>query len=145
MLRRIIVFLIAIVAATVLAAAASSQFVLSELSALGVNVPLSDRLAVTMHDVIGMFPLFGSIVAVGFLLAFLVAGGIARWLPSGRTALFVLAGASAIVVALLIMRASLGLMPVAGARSTFGLIVQGLAGATGGWCFAAMTRRSEPQ
>ena len=143
MLRRFVSYLLAVVATTVLAAAGSTQFVLAELAALGVQVPLGDRVATTAHDIVGMFPAYGAINAVGFLIALSLAAWLTRRWPAARNALFVLAGAGAVLTALYAMRWSFGITLVAGARSTGGLAVQALAGAAGGWLYARLTRVGE--
>ena len=145
MVRTILAYLAAVVVTTVIAAAASTQFVLAELAALGVAVPLDVRLTTTAHDIVGMFPLYGGILAVGFAIALPVARLLARRWPGGRAWLHALAGASAVLAAIYAMKLSFGITTIAGARSVSGLIAQALAGAAGGALFARLTRRSSDE
>ena len=139
-LRRIVAFLVAIVATTALGCLASTHFVLLALAELDVAIGFGDRLGAYGHDLAGMAPLLAAIVAVGFLIAFPVAALGARFVPRVRTWGYVAAGAAAILVALLGMEATLAAMPVAGARTPGGLASQGIAGAIGGGLFALLSR-----
>ena len=121
-------FVVAVVLAEVLAAVASAQFVLAELGRLGIDVPLADRLSMSLHDVAGMLPLFGSIIAAAFLIALPVAAWLARRNPQHRRAMFFAAGFVALVTAIKLMQLAFDIMPIAGARSFAGLLTQGLAG-----------------
>ena len=120
--------------------ALSSHFVLRGLEGLGVVIPLEDRFAMYGHDVVGMGSIAGMVAGVGFLVAFPVAALIVRFLPALRTVGYVLAGAAAMGVALLLMQWVLGMMPMAGARTTGGLVAQAVAGGLGGYLFARVTR-----
>ena len=139
--RVILAFLAAVVVAGVLAATASTQFVLAELSGLGVAIPLGARLSMTAQDIVGMGTLYFPIIAVAFLIAFPVAALIVRFLLPGWSIVgFTLAGFVAILSALLVMIAIFGLVPVAGARSIPGMLAQCLAGAAGGYFFARLVQ-----
>ena len=139
--RQIVGFVIAVAATAAGSAFLSSHFVLRALESLGVDVPLSDRFAMYGHDVLGMGPIAGALAGVAFLIAFPVAALVTRFLPMLRTVGYLLAGATAMAVALGLMQVVLGMMPVAGARTLGGLIAQAGAGALGGYVFAQMTRR----
>ena len=51
------------------------------------------------------------------------------------------AGATAVICELLFLSSSMELMILAGARTTAGLMAQGVAGGIGGWVFATMTAK----
>lgn len=133
-------FLVAVLATSVLASVSSTQFVLAGLSGIGVDVAVSERLAMTIAD-FGILPTLTLAVTACFLIGFPVAALAASQTGAGRRTWFLVAGALALIAELLIMRATLGLMPVAGARTLAGLASQGLAGALGGWLFAALTTK----
>lgn len=141
-LRRIVALVAAIAATAVLGSLASTHFVLLGLTELGAHIGFADRLYAYGHDVAGMAPLFGSLVAVGFLIAFPVAALVVRFLPRLRTWGYVAAGATAILVILLGMETALAAMPIAGARTALGLAAQGFAGAVGGLVFAQISAES---
>lgn len=139
---RFLKFLLAWIAASALAGIVGSilqtQFNLAAIAAIGAPVPLPVRLQTTLQDLAGFAPLFTAIVAAGFLVAFLVAGWLARRLPGNRTLLYTLAGAAAIAVALLLMNALLPITAIGATRSLTGLLALCAAGALGGRLFAAL-------
>ena len=140
-IRQTFAFLLAVAVTAVIGAIASTHFVLAGLAALQVELPLVERLSAYGHDVVGMGPTLAIVVAVGFAIGFPVAAVAGRFLPRWRTIGYPLAGAVAIVTALLLMDAVLGMMPLAGARSALGIVAQGVAGAVGGYVFGAVSRR----
>lgn len=139
-LIRVLHFLLALAGTAALCCLAASQFNLARLIDLGVSIPFSDRLAVTAHDLINMGPLYGSLIGAALVIAFPVAGLLARWFSSRRTFLYVLAGAVAIAVMLVVMRQAFGISLIAATRTTGGFVSQVIAGAVGGWLFAYLTR-----
>lgn len=140
-LRRILAFAAAVATTGVLASFASSHFVLLGLTGLGVEITLADRLAMAWRDVLGI----GSILTFAFGIALLVGLPLAalgvRLLPAfpgHRLCGYALAGGLAVVAALLVLEASLGVMPLAGARTLPGLLAQAFAGIVGGAVFTAI-------
>lgn len=141
-LIRLLAFLAAVVTAAVLGSVFSTQFVIAALGSIGVVVPIDVRLATTVRD-FGILPTLVPAVTACFLIGFLIAGLCAAKIGGSRRLWFALAGGSALVCELLIMEATLGLMPVAGARTYPGLAAFGVAGAVGGWLYARLTERPE--
>lgn len=137
--RRIGWFLLAVAVTYVLAVVSASQHVAASLESMGARVDFGTRLAMIGHDLVGMAGSFLPMVAVGFLVAFLVAGFLARRLPLWRPLLYALAGGVAIVTVHLALHAAFGITPVAVARTAGGLAVQGLAGAVGGYLYARIS------
>ena len=144
-LRRIVAYFAAVAATAVLGCIASTHFVLRGLTELGVSIGFGEWLSTIGHDVLGMGPMLGILVAVCFLIAFPVAALIVRFLPNLRTVGYVAAGGVAILVALYSMEAALATVPIAGARTPLGLAAQGVAGAAGGFVFALLSRRRSQQ
>lgn len=137
--RLLFAFAVAVVVTEVLAAAASTQFVLARLVELDVRVPFDVRLATTARDVVGMAGTYLPIIAIGQAIAFVVCAAVVRRLsPLWARIGYPLAGFCAVTVALALMIQLLEITPVAGARSALGFLVQGLAGAVGGWLFARL-------
>ena len=124
------------VVAAVLGCIASTQFTLAGLVGFGMEVPVADWLYATLHDVIGMGPLYMTIAAVAFLPAFGIATGLLRWVPGARGFWFAVAGAASIVTAILIIKFTAGGTVIGGARTPPGLLAQALAGGAAGWLFA---------
>jgi hypothetical protein len=129
-------FVLAVIVATVLGSIAHTQFVLAGLTELGIEIPVSDRLSTTMHDIAGMGPMFGLIVAIGFLVAMAAAALVYRYARTQRYLVYGVAGA----VALTAMGTVYEITPIAGARTALGFIAQMIAGALGGLAFARVTR-----
>ena len=144
-LRRVLAFLLAVAISAALASVSSTHFVLAALADLGANIGFADRVRAYGHDLLGMGTLFGIIVAVGFLVAFPVATLPARFWPAGRAACYAAAGATAITVVLVAMQYFLEIMPIAGARSSAGIIGQAAAGAVGGLAFALASKQRRPK
>ena len=137
-LRVLTAYIAAMAVAAVLGCIGSTQFTLAGLIGLGVEVPPADWLAATLHDVIGMGPLYAQIAAVAFVPAFGIAALLLRWVPGSRPFWYAVAGATSIVAAILIVRYVVGGTVIGGARTPPGLLVQALAGAVAGWCFASI-------
>ena len=138
--RRLVVSFVAAAAiASVLASFCSTQFVIAGLSAPGIDIPPSTRLAMTLDD-LGILKALLPAIAACWLVAFPVAALCSRKLGGNRMAWFAAAGGIALVAELLIINAVLGVTIIAGARSLPGLACLGLAGVIGGAVFAHLTR-----
>lgn len=131
-------YLAAVPTAAVLGCIASTQFMLAGLVGFGMEVPFADRVAATVHDVIGMGPTYGVIIAVALLPAFGIAAVLLRWVPGPGSFWFAVAGAAAIVVAILVVKFAVGGTVIGGGRTPLGLFTQGLAGGVAGWVFASV-------
>lgn len=120
-----------------LGTAVQTQFVLAALEAVGARIAFADRLSMTLDDLAGFAPIYAAVAALGFLVAFLVAGAVARRLKPLRGLIYAVAGAAAIAAALFLMReVFFGVPPIAGARSLAGQVAQILCGALAGALFA---------
>lgn len=135
MIRSFGAFLLALVTAYVVGAAAATQAVMSALGRMGVDVSLAVRLDATLHDQVSMFATYAPLLAAALTVGLLVAVLISRFLPGWRRVGYVLAGFVAVIAMHLIMRQVLDLTPVAAARTSAGLLLQGFAGALGGYVF----------
>ena len=108
-------------------------------------MPLADRLSATVHDIIGMGPLYALIAAVAFLPAFVLATVLLRWVPGPRPFWFAVAGGAAIVTAILVIRYFVGGTIIGGARMPLGLLGQALACGVAGWLFARVMAWKLPE
>ncbi|SEO72468.1 hypothetical protein SAMN04488052_102400 [Aquisalimonas asiatica] len=129
----------AVAVAAVLGSIVQSQFSMAAIVSLGVEVTPAQWLGVTVRDLFGFAPVWALVVAAALLLAFPVAGLLARRAPDARMALYFLAGGVGVMCALVIMAAVLPVTPVAAARSPFGMALMALGGAVGGVAFARWT------
>ena len=124
--------------AYVLASLAGSQSVAGHLAEMGVPLSLGERLEMSAKDLLGMTDLFLPLIAVGMTIALLVAGWLGKRSPKRRSALFMLAGAVALLSIHLALQWSFDITLVAVARSHMGLLSQALAGAAGGYLFTRL-------
>ena len=136
-------FLLAVIITYVIGSIASTQTILANVVELGVAVGWSDRLSATMHDLVGMAPTYLPVILVGFLIAFAVTALILRFAPNLRSIGYVLAGVTAVLTVHMAMQALLGMHPLPATRTLIGLLLQGAAGAVGGYVFVRITRQPE--
>jgi hypothetical protein len=129
-------FLVAVIFAFIIASLFHSQFVMAELSKVGVEILFNDRLSMSLDDLLGLYPTYGIVIAVSYFISFIVAGLLIKRFKLSPNILYILAGGVGVTVALLAMHPILEITLLAGARSTFGFICQSLAGAMGGWIFS---------
>ena len=134
-------FLIATLCTYTLASLAHSQFVLSELSAVNIDITLAARISMNLDDILGFFPILAAAIAFSLLLGFGVVALIRKFQPQLTLWLYPLAGATAILVMLLALHPILGITIIAGARSTLGVISQSFAGLIGGWLFMRLRKK----
>jgi hypothetical protein len=147
MLRRVVAFVVAAAAMVLLGSAAHSYFVQQAWSraagqAYGTApapIPFADRISWAAHDLVGMIVPYCAVTSIALLVAFLIAGALAR-LTGYRVMVFALAGALALFVLFTIMRNVLGTVGVFGARGPAGLAAQMAVGAIAGVLFARLTR-----
>ena len=140
LLRRLLVYLLAVGVAYALAVAAATQSVIASLAAMGIPVSLAERFSMTLQDLAGMAPMFLPMVAFGLLCAFMTAALLCRWRASWRIPLYVLAGAAGVVTIHLLLHLAFQITPVAAARTSVGLALQALAGAVGGLVYIGLRR-----
>ena len=129
-------FFVAVIFAFVIASLFHSQFVMAELSKVGVNISFSDRLSMSIDDLLGLYPTYGIVIALSFCIAFIVVSFIVKRVSLSPYILYPLAGAAGVTAALLAMQPILDITLLASARSTYGFVCQSLAGAMGGAVFA---------
>jgi len=140
LLRRTAGLLLAVVTAATLSSVIQTLRVHAALAEMGAQLDFSTRLSAIGHDLLSFAPVYAAIVAAGFVIAFAVTGlirrrarGVGRWLHA-------LAGAVAMLTALLFLEAVLGMSIIAGARGGWGLALFCLAGGVGGAVFARFAR-----
>jgi hypothetical protein len=132
---RLAAWLLAVGAAYLLAVLTATQSVVARLRDMGVAIGLADRLSMSLSDITGMASMFLPMVAFALLAAFLTAALLCRWVRRGRLALYIVAGAVAVVTIHLLLHLAFGITPVAVARTAGGLALQGLAGGAGGFVY----------
>jgi len=146
MLRRALAFVVAAVAMVLLGSAASSYFVQRAWSgaagqadaAAPAAIPFAERISWAAHDLVGMFVLYSTVTSIALLVAFLIAGVLARF-TGFRAIVFGVAGALALFTLFTILRNMLGTVGIFGARGAMGLAAQMAVGAAAGVLFARLT------
>jgi hypothetical protein len=128
-------FLIATIFAFVLASVFHSQFVMAELTSVGVNISFNDRLSMSLDDLIGLYSTYGVVIAISLLLGFSVAALLLKRFTIPSSILYFTAGGVGVATALLAMHPILDITFIAGARSNLGFVSQCFAGAMGGWFY----------
>lgn len=140
--KKFTVFISAVLAAYLLASATATQHVANALVSMGIELGVGDRLAMMLKDLLGMATSLLPMIAMGLLIAFVVVALLMRWPLRGRLRwrlpLYLLAGFTALIAIHVLMNLMLGLTPVAIARTPLGIVVQGLAGAAGGFVYARL-------
>jgi hypothetical protein len=152
MLRRIIAFVVAVAVMVVVGSAAHSFFVqvawshaAGEADGKGpAAIPFADRISWAAHDLVGMIGSYAGVTSIALLIAFLVAGLIARY-SGRRVAVFGLAGAVALFTLFTVLRMRLGTVGIFGARGTAGLAAQMAVGLLAGVIFARLTASGAPK
>lgn len=140
LIRIVLAWAIAVVVAAALGSLVQTQMNLSALAELGADIGPAERWSASIHDLVNFTPLYGALVAIAFLVAWPVAGGLSRWQPAMRTLWYNLAGFFSIWVMLIIMNQALPVTGVAAARSLTGILALSVAGAIAGWVHARLTR-----
>jgi len=136
LLHRFGTFLLAVLIAYLLASTIATQSVISSLAGMGVDVGLGERFSMTLRDIAGMAGAFLPMIAAGYLAAFLVVWMLCFWFPQWRTALYIIAGACALITIHLTLKLAFGITPIAVGRTVSGLLMQGMAGAIGAYVYA---------
>ncbi len=129
----------------IVGSAISTQRVIGSLTEIGASVSLSQRLSMTLYDLIHFGTLYGAFICLAFIAAFLAGGLVFRIAKFGRPIVYIVAGAAAMLVMLILMqKVFFGVPIVAGARDDLGLGLQMLAGGVGGYVFhrLSLSRRS---
>lgn len=143
MIKTVLAFIIAVLITILLMSVAGTQIVFADILSFGLDVPLSDRVSATLHDIVGLAPALSVFVAVALLIAFVVAALGKQFLGGNRTYWYLVAGFTSIPVTLILIRSIMGGALFAAARTGFGLFIMALCGLLGGYLFARLTFRRD--
>lgn len=136
------VLLLAWVLAAAWGSVVQTHWNLQALVDVGVNIQASDWWRVIGQDLVGFAPIYGGILAAGWVIALPVASGLARWWPSGRSALLALAAGVGMVAAVRAVDA-VAPMPVFidATRGLPGLLAMAAGAVLAGWLYARLSAR----
>lgn len=135
----------AVLATVFLGVVFQTQRVISMMKDVGGAVSFSDRLSMSVYDLQHLGSLYGIFIFIGLFVAMIVALGLFRFAFKRRDSLglplFVGAGMIAMLVVLFgAKKAFFDVHIIAGARDSFGLLLQALAGGVGGYVFYKLRR-----
>ncbi len=134
--KRVLAFVAAWLVTYILAITAASQGVLGWLESLGRDISMGERLSYIGHDLTSMVIPYGAIILFAMAIAFGVVALVVRTAPNLRLLGYVLGGFVAVLAIHLTLRLVFEMNPVWATGSTFGLMMQGMAGLAGGYVFA---------
>ena len=134
--------LLAWVLASAWGSVVQARWNLQALVDVDVNIPVSDWLRVIGQDLMGFAPVYGGILAAGWLIALPMASALARWWPAGRSGLLALAAGVGMVAAVRAVDA-VAPMPVFidATRGLPGLLTMAAGAVMAGWLYARLCAR----
>lgn len=140
--RHLVPLLLAWLLAASWGSVVQTQWNLQALAGLGVDIPWIDRLRQTGQDLLGFAPVYGGILAAGWMPALAVAALLARRWPAGRPALLALAAGAGMVAAVRTVDA-VAPMPVFidATRHLPGLLAMAAGAVAAGLLYARLTSR----
>jgi|TARA_B110000495_G_C22899410_1_gene524811 hypothetical protein len=141
LVRNLCGFLAAVIAAYVLGAIFVSQGNIASIVAMDFDVSVAQRFDAALHDVTNMTGIYLPVIAVSYLISMPVATFLIKYAPQLRTLLYVLAGATGLLVIHLILKLVLGISGIAPTRTLVGLIAQAIAGGVGGYLFHVISMK----
>ena len=133
-------YFLAVFAAYILGAVFISQGNIAQVVELGFEITMGHRIDAMIHDVTHMYDLYLPLVAIGLIIALVVAALIIRFVPNLRLVGYVSAGFVSMIALHVIAKMVLGVSGIAPTREVMGLVLQGVAGAAGGYCFHLVSR-----
>ena len=134
-------FITAFIVLNVIGATVQTQFNLGHLLALGIDVPFSTRISTTLHDIVSLQPLFGTIFGIGFLIAMIVGHVLAKLVKILPDLVFALAGFAAMGITLLALKAAVQITAIGAAREWDGFLSLCVVGALAGYAFSVAKTR----
>ncbi|MEM8499251.1 MAG: hypothetical protein AAF542_14595 [Pseudomonadota bacterium] len=138
-------FVVAVLTTYLLATLFVSQGNLAAIAAFGLPVDMATRLHAAWHDMTHMVMLFLPLSLIALLIAFLVCAWLCKRFPQATAVLYPLAGFTALLTLIFSLNTVFGLTPIAPTRTLIGLLLQGLAGAAGGYIYYLMVARTTTQ
>ena len=141
MFKTLLVFICSVFTTTVITSIVSSQLVLADIQSFGLEVSFSERLSVTIKDILGLGPALILLIGLSFLVAFIIAKYAHRFMAGNRTIWYTIAGLSSFPVTLYIAKYFMGVTILASARTSPGMVLIACCCAVGGWLFAVLSSK----
>ena len=138
--------IISVLSTTLICSLASTFRALAQLKDIGAPITVSQSLNTAFYDLQHFAPLYGLFIFIAFIVAFITAALTHKFTRQNKVVIYTLAGFISIWVMLWAMKqVFFGVPIVAGARDNFGLMLQLLSGAFGGWLFIKLRTKKEPE
>lgn len=138
-MKTVIVYFAAVICAVFLVSIVSTQLVLADIQGFGLEVSLRDRLQATAHDLLGLAVPLLLLIGLSFIVSFVIAYNLHRFLGGNRTLWYTAAGFTSVPVALLLIKYFMGGMLLASARTSPGMFLIACCSMAGGWLFAYLS------
>jgi uncharacterized membrane protein len=138
-IRLVIAFILSLIVTVTIASVFYTQQVIAGQMDVGAVYTSEQQADAYFKNFVGLAPAFGGVLGIGLAVAFLVAAQIKRALQPLAPIAYPIAGAVAVVTAILLIEGTAGaggVGAIGGARDATGLALQGLAGFIGGAVFA---------
>lgn len=138
-MRVVVGFFAAVLAAYLVGCLAVSQGNIAAVTAMGFEITLGQRWQTWLHDLTHMVNIYLPLIAIAYLIALPVTAGIIRLTVAKRWVGYVAGGFVALIAIHVTIKLVLGMSGVAPTRTLVGLVMQGVAGAVGGYCYYKVT------
>lgn len=142
--KKLIAWLLAVLATYLVAATLVSFFNMASLRDIGVELTAAHLLGAAWHDITHMYDLYLPIIAVALLIALPVAWWLATRGIADAKYLYPLAGFVALLTVHIAMYLVFGMSAIAATRELPGLLAQGMAGALGGLVYFRLVDAALP-
>lgn len=142
-------YLAAVIVVYLSACLSQTALVLKSLTAAGASFAASDWLRAFAYDLYGLsfggkYVSYSMLILIGLALALPSAALCIRWLPLPKALVYALAGATAMLTIVLLVRYNFYQLTLfAGTRGLAGMASQCVSGAFGGWLFSVLVQRRQ--
>jgi len=141
MIKTIIIFVCAVLVATLLTSIVSSQLILSDVESFGLTVDFSNRLSVTLKDILGLGPALALLIGLSFLVAFIIARYCLKFIGGNKVYWYFAAGFTSFPVTLFLIKYFMGITLLASARTPVGMLLVACCCMAGSWIYVVLTSR----
>jgi len=143
MIKTIINFSLSVIISALGISIISSQIILAEIQGFGLDVSASQRLSVTIQDLLGLTPGLFILLTPSFMIAFIISKYVQPILGGKRTFWLSFAGLCSFPCTLYLIQYFMGITILASARTNSGMLIIALCCATGGLLYAKLSTKSE--
>jgi len=143
--KPILFFLSSAFITSLLTSIVSSQVIVADLQRFGIAVPITERLSITMKDIVGLGPALFLLIALSFMFAFIIAKYCHQYIGGRRDFWYLLAGFTSFPCTLYLIKVFMGITLLASARTFYGMLLVASCCMVGGLIFSRLTTAKEEQ